>query len=708
MKKRKDIIVISVLIFLSIILSFITCTYITLLENVKPENQRFITYIFNNINITKFTILSLIYITIFLIIYVKRKIVFDYIYKYRFLIASLVFLLCVLFEINGSSIGMWRYCIGSDLTGTGDVVGTARVIRGDEWVVFTPFAVSQNENKPDKYSYFSNTIRGDKTDVYIVYGQPVKDISIIFRPFQVGYLLLGTSRGLSFYWCGRFIALFLVAFELSMLITKNRKDISLITAFLITLAPAIQWWFSVNGLVEMIVFGGLSILLLQKYMVTENFWKRLLYLCIISICGGGYILTFYPAWEVPMAYVFLGLAIWVIIENRKGCKIKIKDIISILVFSLITLGLLANIYIKSKDTINLVMNTAYPGARCEIGGKMGLKYFSYPANLFFTLDQDDLGTNVCEAAVFFDLFPLGFILAVIVLFKQKQKDKLLIIFLILSGLFAIWEVFGLPTILAKLTLLYVSPARRTFIIVGFLNVLVLARAMALVDKSKLEMFEKIIIAILVSVISIKLFPDYFEYKKIIITFIAMVSLYISILKICEEKLKEIFVGFICIVMMFTGFLVNPIRRGIDVITEQPVGKEIKSIQEQEPGLWIVEGMGYPMFNFPIMYGAPTINSTNVYPDLERWKILDPEGKYEEIYNRYAHIVVEFTNEEEEARFELLVTDSFKLYLPINKLKDLNVKHILTSKDLNEYSSDTVIFNKKYSNYGVWIYDVEFK
>ena len=188
----------------------------------------------------------------------------------------------------------------------------------------------------------------------------------------------------------------------------------------------------------------------------------------------------------------------------------------------------------------------------------------------------------------------------------------------------------------------------------------------------------------------------------------MVSLYISILKICEEKLKEIFVGFICIVMMFTGFLVNPIRRGIDVITEQPVGKEIKSIQEQEPGLWIVEGMGYPMFNFPIMYGAPTINSTNVYPDLERWKILDPEGKYEEIYNRYAHIVVEFTNEEEEARFELLVTDSFKLYLPINKLKDLNVKHILTSKDLNEYSSDTVIFNKKYSNYGVWIYDVEFK
>ena len=70
----------------------------------------------------------------------------------------------------------------------------------------------------------------------------------------------------------------------------------------------------------------------------------------------------------------------------------------------------------------------------------------------------------------------------------------------------------------------------------------------------------------------------------------------------------------------------------------PVLQEISKIHESdEQALWIVEGMELPFLNAPIMVGAPTINSTNTYPDLERWRILDKSGKYEKNYNRYAHI-----------------------------------------------------------------------
>lgn len=707
MKIKKDNIIISILVLISIILAVVTHAYLVILNNLSTDKGNLLTFVLKNISITKCAITFLIYMFISILFYKKGNEIGSFLYKYRFIIAIIIFILCVAFEISGSSIGMWRYCIGSDLSTSGDILGTARAIRGDEWVVNTPFAISQEQNQPESYTYISNTIRGDETDVFIVYGQPVKDISMIFRPFQLGYLLFGSAKGLSFFWCGRIIALFLVSFELGMLITKNRKDISLIAAILITLAPAVQWWFAVNGFVEMIVFGGLAILLLQKYMITDNFWKRLLYLIIIGICGGGYILVFYPAWQLPMAYIFLGLAIWVIIENRKQCKIKFRDILSIVCVVLIILVLLLNIYMKSKDTISLVMNTAYPGARCETGGGYWGKYFNYPSNLFFTLDDQDLGTNVCEAAVFFDLFPVGFILALIVLFKEKNKDPLLIILLVISAIFAIWCAFGLPKILAKLTLLYLSPAKRTFVAVGFLNVLVLIRAMSLIKKSmdkKVAFAISTILMIIVTAICVHNFPDYYGILKIAITMFTLVVLYFLTFTYNTEKIKKLLIPVLIIVMMFMSFLINPIRKGLEVITDQPVGKEIQLIQSEESGLWIVEGAGYPLFNFPIMYGAPTINSTNVYPNMDRWKLLDPDGQYEEIYNRYAHIVIDLI-EDEEARFELLVQDSFKLYLPVNKLKDLDVKYIFTVNDLEDYENENINFEKLYENYGVRIYKV---
>lgn len=103
--------------------------------------------------------------------------------------------------------------------------------------------------------------------------------------------------------------------------------------------------------------------------------------------------------------------------------------------------------------------------------------------------------------------------------------------------------------------------------------------------------------------------------------------------------------------------------------------------------WIVEGMGFPVINLPMMVGAPTINSTNVYPTLERWHELDPERKYDDIYNRYAHILVNIV--EEEASFELIQADYFILNININYLKKLDAKYILTGNDLDNYSNEYI-------------------
>ena len=75
-------------------------------------------------------------------------------------------------------------------------------------------------------------------------------------------------------------------------------------------------------------------------MNTENFKIRLICLFFAMICAGGYILVLYPAFQIPMFFVFLMIAIYIIATNYKNTKISKKDLISILVTILVFISLM--------------------------------------------------------------------------------------------------------------------------------------------------------------------------------------------------------------------------------------------------------------------------------------------------------------------------------------------------------------------------------
>ena len=141
-------------------------------------------------------------------------------------------------------------------------------------------------------------------------------------------------------------------------------------------------------------------------------------------------------------------------------------------------------------------------------------------------------------------------------------------------------------------------------------------------------------------------------------------------------------GVTILVLLIGGSLVNPIRRGTDTVTQIPLYQTIREVQQKDPtALWASE-VQWPAANFCMMAGARTINSTNVYPLLERWRILDPDGSNDETYNRYAHIQISILDEGSPA-FELKSPDAFTVSLTISDLKALNVSYILAGQDLNE-------------------------
>lgn len=133
-----------------------------------------------------------------------------------------------------------------------------------------------------------------------------------------------------------------------------------------------------------------------------------------------------------------------------------------------------------------------------------------------------------------------------------------------------------------------------------------------------------------------------------------------------------------------GGLVNPVQKGLDFIEKSVLLDEIESVVAEDPdGKWIVEGMQYPNTNLTLLAGASTINSTNVYPAMERWNQLDPSGKYEDVYNRYAHILINL--QEGETEFSLLYPDSFQVSVNTEDMKTLNVSYILSQNELEQYS-----------------------
>ena len=64
------------------------------------------------------------------------------IFKLRFIIGAIIFLLCVLLEIHGSSIGIYAYFLQHPELDI-NILGVSREIRSDEWIIFTPFAFAR-------------------------------------------------------------------------------------------------------------------------------------------------------------------------------------------------------------------------------------------------------------------------------------------------------------------------------------------------------------------------------------------------------------------------------------------------------------------------------------------------------------------------------------------------------------------------------------
>lgn len=642
---------------------------------------------------------------------------FELIYKYRFVLSFLLLIMLVSFKISGSSMGCWKLFLGDGESGIR--LGEPRVWRSDEWGTLTPLCFRQQYNTLGAYNRYSQTLGSILTDNMLVYGQPSWDILTLFRPFYWGYLFFGSERGLSWFWCSRLIVLFLSWFELGMLITDGQKKLSVMLSICVSFAPFLQWWFAINGLVEMLIYGACFVLG-SNYLVSHAFNPRKIAVAVgMAVCAVGYVLTFYPTWMVPVAWGFVPLFLWVIIWKFNRKVLRRVDVMPWLLIFVITAAGLTILAVTSWDVITAELNSVYPGNAPSSSGGTGLWWMmKYPISFVSRFSMNEL---IVENSSIICFAPAGFILALWVIIKEKKKDPLLILLLGMNLFLAWYYCVGIPKWLAKMLLLSFVNSNRGPQVLGFLRLTLFARAVALKEKAP-KRWLAALAAVISSAVPMRLalgFTKYepgglrYEYfdtaEKIVVVWAILAVVFYLLYRARKSKYTMAVLG-VCTVVLASSIWINPVAKGVPEITKSETMQQIRDLVKEDPqAIWLVVDMAYPATNIPAMAGADCLNTTQTYPQKTRWEMLDKEGEYEDIYNRYCHIRASLGSK---TMLELVSTDYVEVTLSPEDLKKLNIRYIVSTNDFDEkiaagtiniFSDSGIEFQKYYEGAQLSIY-----
>ncbi len=613
---------------------------------------------------------------------------FELIYEYRFVLSFLLLIMLVSFKISGSSMGCWKLFLGDGESGIR--LGEPRVWRSDEWGTLTPLCFRQQYNTLGSYNRYSQTLGSILTDNMLVYGQPSWDILTLFRPFYWGYLFFGSERGLSWFWCSRLIVLFLSWFELGMLITDGQKKLSVMLSICVSFAPFLQWWFAINGLVEMLIYGACFVLG-SNYLVSRAFNPRKIAVAVgMAVCAVGYVLTFYPTWMVPVAWGFVPLFLWVVIWKFDRKVLRRVDVVPWLLIFVITAAGLTVLAVTSWDVIKAELNSVYPGNAPSSSGGTGLWWMmKYPISLVSRFSMNEL---IVENSSIICFAPAGFILALWVIIKEKKKDPLLILLLEMNLFLAWYYCVGIPKWLAKMLLLSFVNSNRGPQVLGFLRLTLFVRAVALKEKAP-KRWLAALAAVISSAVPMRLalgFTKYepgglrYEYfdtaEKILVVWAILAVVFYLLYRARKSKYTMAVLG-VCTVVLASSIWINPVAKGVPEITKSETMQQIRDLVKEDPqAIWLVVDMAYPATNIPAMAGADCLNTTQTYPQKTRWEMLNQEGECEDIYNRYCHIRASLGSK---TMLELVSTDYVEVTLSPEELKKLNIRYIVSTNDFDE-------------------------
>ena len=618
--------------------------------------------------------------------------IINFIIKTRYLIALVSFLFCLCFKLHGSSIGIFSEVFTDGNAIETAIIGEPRWTRSDEYNVQLPYYFSQYYNDYDLTSY-QMSISGQ--DMIISYNAPVNDISMLAKPFTIGYILFGNEIGLSWYWCSKLILCILVMYEMSYIVTKGNRKMSLLGSLLIVFSPAMQWWFSPH--IYDVFFWSMTLFVLGYYFFTaKNWWSKWGITILSALSLVGFMFALFPSLQISLGLIALFILICVLVRDKDSITFQRKDFLRIITVVMITGGMLTRYLLTSYHQIDLLYNTVYPGNRLVLGGGYKLsEFFSDYVNFISPFKNVNFENNP-ERSRFYHLGILFLLYFPYIAYRyKKDKDKeynfgigmFLVIAMTIEILFM---TIGFPNWLAKITLF--SYINRMNIVYSFTALLFTLWNFSILHKNQSLRNLKIAVPIIVifGILNYYSICDYnFDYIRTITTiswapqvfYIGAILLFMLIGLFAFMNQYKLATYVLVGITVVSTFSINPIVSGISDVTNHDVYKIVQEVIETDDSYWLALG-GVVEQNYLIASGAKCLNAVNFYPDYDKWDRIDEDRENSDFYNRYIHIQLELTDNN--SSYELIKPDHLLVNININNIKAWNVKYILTSVDISDY------------------------
>ena len=521
--------------------------------------------------------------------------------------------------------------------------------RGDEWGILTPNALAQVHHTPPFPIVNTNLgIDGQNMGVLGMTGVPITQWAAIARPATWGYFFLPLRQAQSWQWQLPFWGCLLALWWLLNILKPHSSGRNLTLSVLFCIAPYAAAWS--NWPLYFTFFPVIAFACFIKIIKSRNIKYALLWGAGMGYALAAWVLTLYPPWMVSIGTLCALLCAGWLLDQRSSLQINLGKIGGVIIGLIVASTLLGSWWLDTKDAIELMQNTVYPGQRTKLtGGDGGMlwTFRGFTNAESVTFSGVTPWTNQPEISSYIWLpFAMGW-LCIYGLMREKKNRWLLFGCTIFIAYYFIFIFIGIPEWAAKATQWGRVPTSRADISLGLAFIALLC----LTDRTWLNAppqdspmwVRKALMAIatagsawlsytVLSTMPIFVFPK--NSSAYIASFIIFTTFCVWWL-IKGKTTAPIALLLIFSLTASIGF--NPITKAPRSIEINPETKALASDKNgnlQRTLFVSGEGMG-PHF-LPAV-GLPTTNGVLAYPQSTLWKQLQLPEKDWPTVNRYQHL-----------------------------------------------------------------------
>lgn len=551
--------------------------------------------------------------------------------------------LYIALNLHQSSIGVWEEIYPAKPIEQLVDLGSPKHIRSDEWNTQAPWVLGQvARGKLDQ----NLSIGGQEAP--LLASVPVFHSSGIAQVKFYGFYLFDAETGFSWWWAYKSFGLLLSFFWLFLILTRGNYPASMLGALWIYGSSSTQWWFSSYTPELLIAFalatvGGIYLLFARRRLMMA------LGAALVAYSVLNLLLHLYPPIIVPFAYLGAAILGGLLLEPGRFSLMQ-QDLrwrAVCLSAAVLTVAVIGGKYLfDALPTIEVMANTVYPGRRFSAGGDFPAARLMYGFFEAFRVGEGRFPlppTNASEASSFIILVPLALLVLRFTAFFRR-KNALLSTLTFYCLVLGLWISVPLPSaaekILQYIGLSWSPPSRSVF---GFgvgsiiaVTVLFSRIVDGTADVRALSARKMVPVMVLSCLMLFGwvlngMDPVFFRPKIVVFASVVVATMAAGIV-LGRHGLFAVGLAF----AIAPALLVNPLVSGLSAIEDKPILLAAKNQGGALHDRWAVVG-DFVLSQGLKAHGLEVVSGSQIVPNLQTARLLDPQRKYESTWNRYAHV-----------------------------------------------------------------------